>query len=76
MGDFPAHDLTKGAALNEYGMVRCTIWRHGGLALHTPVAHRRAIVYPPGSKCPNDAAINVGFFRVVHAAQIPLNDYV
>lgn len=67
-GDSPAAlDLSQGAAVNITGMPRCTIWRHGGKTLTSPlVMAARATVMP------QDAAINIGFDDG-HAELVKLN---
>lgn len=69
--DVPAPDLSKGAALNAPGMVRSTIWRHGGKTATSPVGER-SVLYPPATLCPSESAINVGFDDG-HAEMVKLN---
>jgi hypothetical protein len=69
--DVPAPDLSKGAALNAPGMVRSTIWRHGGKTATSPVVEH-SVLYPPATICPSEAAINIGFDDG-HAEMVKLN---
>jgi prepilin-type N-terminal cleavage/methylation domain-containing protein/prepilin-type processing-associated H-X9-DG protein len=69
-GDAPASDLSKGAAINIYGMPRCTIWRHGGKTA-TSYVKGWPLLYPPS--LPQGAAINIGFADG-HAQMVKLND--
>jgi prepilin-type N-terminal cleavage/methylation domain-containing protein len=69
--DVPAPDLSQGEALNAPGMVRSTIWRHGGKTATSPVGEH-TILYPPATICPSEAAINIGFDDG-HAEMVKLN---
>jgi hypothetical protein len=70
--DAPATDLSAGAALNIYGMQRCTIWRHGGKTATSPTPVGYSML-PPFYTFPNEAAINIGFDDG-HAQMVKLKD--